>query len=375
MRCMHDCLIVGGGVIGLSLAYELACAGRSVRVIDRGQPGQESSWAGAGILPPGAAAAGATPYQRLAALSAELHPQWAMRLRDETGLDNGYRRCGGVYLARHAAAAAELAEAAALWRRQGLRVEELDGRRLREIEPHLAPAVAAYLLGDEAQLRNPRHLKALGAACVGRGVEVSPGVEAEEFVVHNRRVTGVRTAQGTLSAAAICICGGAWSRALAVRLGIEPAPAIRPVRGQIALLAAEAPLLGRVINDGPRYLVPRNDGRVLVGSTEEEAGFHKQTTAAAIQDLLRLAIELAPRLAAARLERCWAGLRPATADGLPYLGPLPGLDNAFIAAGHFRQGLLLAPATAVVLAQVISGQPPAIDLQPFRVDRPMGQDA
>lgn len=366
---MHDCLIVGGGVIGLSLAYELAASGRSVHVIDRGQPGQESSWAGAGILPPCLVHEQATAYERLAALSYELHPQWAMQLREETGIDNGYRRCGGVYLARDAADGTELTEAANEWRRRGLRVEDVSGPRLQAIEPALAPAARAFLLPDEAQLRNPRHLKALLAACLRRGVQVSAGVEAEDFIVAGRRVTGVRTVAGTLSAESVCICGGAWSRGLAARLKVEPAPSVRPVRGQMVLLACDQPLLNRVINDGPRYLVPRSDGRVLVGSTEENAGFDKRTTGGAIEELLRFATQLAPALASARFERCWAGLRPGTADGLPYLGRLPGLDNAFIAAGHFRQGLYLSPATAVVMTQLILGQTPQIELAEFRVDR------
>ena len=369
---MRDCLIIGGGVIGLSVAYELAARGVSAHIIDRGQPGQESSWAGAGILPPYRVYAGATAYEQLSALTCELHPQWAAQLREEAGLDNGYTRCGGIYLARDATGQAALAREVESWKRQGLRIENVSGEAICRLEPQLAAAPSAYLLPDEAQLRNPRHLKALQAACLRRGVRISPGVEAEDFLVADGCIVGVRTVAGKLSADSVCICGGAWSQSLAARLRVEPVPRIHPVRGQMVLLACDQPLVSRVVNDGPQYLVPRQDGRVLVGSTEEDVGFDNRTTGGAISDLLRFAQGLLPALAAARFERCWSGLRPGTADGMPYLGRLPGLDNAYIAAGHYRQGLHLSPATAVVMADLICGRPAAVDLIAFRVDRTLG---
>ena len=144
---------------------------------------------------------------------------------------------------------------------------------------------------------------------------------------------------------------------------------LKPIRGQIALLHTGTPLMRRVVNVGKRYLVPRDDGRVLVGSTEEDVGFVKHTTAEAIAELLRFGVELVPALKNAALENCWAGLRPATPDERPYLGRIPGFDNAFVAAGHFRSGLQLSPGTAVVLRQCILGQPVDIDLSAFRLDR------
>ena len=177
----------------------------------------------------------------------------------------------------------------------------------------------------------------------------------------------VRTSTQRYAAGAVCITSGSWSGPLLARLGITIP--IKPIRGQIALLQTKANLLRRVINEGKRYLVPRADGRVLVGSTEEDAGFLKLTTAAAIDDLLSFARELVPALAGAGLETSWAGLRPATPDGRPYLGHLPGLDNGLVAAGHFRAGLQLSPGTAVVMRQAMLGQPVDIDLAAFRVDR------
>ncbi len=146
-------------------------------------------------------------------------------------------------------------------------------------------------------------------------------------------------------------------------------PAIKPIRGQMVLLSLNRMIVERIVNEGARYLVPRADGRLLVGSTEEDVGFDRDTTAGAVSDLLQFAMSLAPGLEGARVERFWAGLRPSTQDGLPYLGRLPDLENAFMAAGHFRSGLQLSPGTAVVMGQLIRGEQPTIDLSQFRTDR------
>jgi glycine oxidase len=368
---MDDVLIVGGGVIGLSLAYELAGRGLKVRILERNLPGQESSWAGAGILPPANRLAAAEPYEQLAGWSCELHAAWHEQLRQETGIDNGYRRCGGVYLATSSADARALHQAAGDWRRQQVPCETIEAGQLSELEPALAaePELirAAVLLPEESQLRNPRHLQALVAACSQRKVELTVGAGVEAFDVAGDRIRAVRTAGGSFFAEAVCITGGAWTAGIVEHLGMRVA--IRPIRGQIALLNCTRALLRRVINDGPRYLVPRPDGRVLVGSTEEDAGFDKRTTVEAIAGLLAFALRLSPALGEAQLERSWAGLRPGTADGLPYLGAIPGLKNAYVAAGHFRSGLYLSPATAMVMSQLIRGEAPEIDLRPFRLDR------
>lgn len=358
---MSDCLIIGGGAIGLSIAYQLAGAGMSVRLIDRAAPGREASWAGAGIIPPGPRRAEATSLDRLAALAEQLHAQWAGQLLDETGVDNGYRRCGGIYLVGHDA------PVAADWQELGMRAEALSAAALAEREPQLAPQHRAWLLPDEAQIRNPRHLRALLLACARRGVEIVAGAEADEFMTRGDRVLGVRTVRGRFMADAVCLAGGAWSGGLAAGLGV--ALPIVPIRGQMLLFDCGAPLLTSVINDGPRYLVPRPDGRLLAGSTQEQAGFDKRTTAEGIAGLLALATSLVPALNEAVLEQTWAGLRPATTDGAPYLGRLPNWENAYVATGHFRSGLTLSPATAVVMSELIRGELPSIDLAPLAVDR------
>jgi glycine oxidase len=223
------------------------------------------------------------------------------------------------------------------------------------------------LLPGEAQLRNPRHLKALLASCRQRGVEVSERCELLEFDCSGGEIRGVETSQGYLTAKFYCLTSGAWTRSLLERLGI--ANGVFPVRGQMVLFRCERPPLAHILNEGPRYLVPRDDGRVLVGSTEEEVGFDKRNTAEAVAELTNLARELVPALAHAAVERTWAGLRPGSFDSLPYLGKIPGLANAFVAAGHFRTGLYLSPGTAVVMSDLIRGKTPEIDLAPFRVGR------
>jgi glycine oxidase len=272
---MTRCLVIGGGVVGLSLAYELAGQGRDVRVIDAAQPGREASWAGAGILPP-AVADSDDALEQLTALSNRLHAAWTEALRETTGIDNGLRRCGAVYVAREPGDAGELERSARGLAQRGLAVERLAPAALDELEPELrlsGVADLAYLVPDECQLRNPRHLKALVAACVQRGVEITPGVAADDFEVRGARLRAVRTSVGSLTADQFCLTTGAWSAALAGKLGV--AADVRPIRGQIALLATRGQVLSRIVNEGPRYLVPRPDGRVLVGSTEEEVGFDR----------------------------------------------------------------------------------------------------
>jgi len=370
---MHDCLIVGGGVIGLSLAYELAQHDLRCCILERGEPGQEASWAGAGILPPARVDPTDPPWDQLRGWSHRLHPRWSAELREATGIDNELRRCGGLYVAHSPVSAAALKRQISELQRRNIEAVALGADDLAALEPAVAlPAIeedlpAAWRLPDECQVRNPRHLKALRVACRQKGVEIVSGAAARDFEVSGRCVTAVRTAGQRYRCGSACICSGSWSGELASRL--KCSLPVRPVRGQIALLRLDAPLFGHVVNQAKRYLVARADGYVLVGSTEENAGFAKRTTATGIGGLLQLAASLVPALATAHLERTWAGLRPGTADELPYLGRLPEFENAYIAAGHFRSGLHLSPATAVVMRQLMTGESPEIDLEPFRPDR------
>ncbi|MBL8797762.1 MAG: glycine oxidase ThiO [Planctomycetia bacterium] len=357
-----DVLIIGGGVIGLTTAYFLARDGVRVRIVERGDFGREASWAGAGILPPGQPVPDLHPYDLLRAHSAALFPILTAELRERTGIDNGYLRCGGLELG------APDPSLEAPWRREGIAFEAVADAALQRLEPALAESLwQAYYLPGMAQVRNPRHLKALQAGCARLGVALQPGCGVQGFERQGSRVVAVRTDRGSLSAGRYLLAAGAWSEGLLQALGWQPG--IRPVRGQIALLNTGAPLLRRIVMEGKCYLVPRPDGRILVGATEEDAGFDKRTTVAGIEGLLALARRLVPALADAQLERCWAGFRPGSPDCMPFLGSVPGTDNLYVAAGHFRAGLQLSPATGLLLKELLLGQTLTMPLEAFRLDR------
>lgn len=367
-----DVLIIGAGVIGLSLAYELAGYGLGVRVVDRTGPGAEASWAGAGILPP-APAEPQSAYEQLLALSNRLHAVWAGELTQQVGIDNGYRRTGGWYLetaldeAPSPVGGASLAEGPPPSPR-------LTTGQVAELEPGLAGGWiesdefrGAHLVPEEAQIRNPWHLRALAAGASARGARLVAPCEVTGLEVSGGRVRGLITTTGRLAAERYCFTSGAWTAEVLRAAGITIP--LRPIRGQIVLVHGPPGRLARIVNVGRRYLVPRDDGRVLIGSTEEDVGFDRRNTPQGVAELHEFGCRVAPVLRGLAVERTWAGLRPATADGFPCLGPLPGTDNAWVAAGHYRAGLQLSPATAVVLGQLVRGQPAEIPLDEFRVDR------
>ncbi|NIP86166.1 MAG: glycine oxidase ThiO [Planctomycetales bacterium] len=367
-----DCVVIGAGVVGLSLAYELSGQGMRVHVLERGTAGQEASWAGAGILPAAVPSPPDRAYQQLSGLSVRLHAQWAPALLAETGIDNGYRRCGEIYLARSDVQAAQLKAEMGELSDRGVQVVPLAPRALAEREPALAeraggPLPACFHLPGSAQLRNPRHLQALVAACRKRGVQLSEQTVAEGVDIQQGRLRQLHTSAGSLRAENYCFTAGAWSGSLVELLGVQLP--VKPMRGQMVLLKTPTPQLRSAVHEGPCYLVPRDDGRVLVGTTLEDVGFDKRTTAAAIVQLLDFASAIMPALSSAEMETCWAGLRPDSPRGMPYVGRVPGLENAFVATGHFRWGLWLSPATAVVLSELVRGRTPQIDLTPFRLDR------
>ena len=367
-----DVAIVGGGVIGLSLAYELAGQGVSVRVVERAGFGQEASWAGAGILPPGNLEGADSAGDRLRALSHQLWPHWSKSLQSETGIDNGYRNCGGIAV-RLANDNRRLTSEIEFWRREGVIVEELHDEGRHAVEPALSPdIVEAYRLPDLGQVRNPRHLKSLLSACAARGVELIAGQPVTGFGRIGEAIRSVKTMSDEFPADRVCICGGAWSESLLRDVNIDLH--VEPVRGQIVLLSFPAPVFRHVIENGSRYIVPRPDGRVLIGSTEEWVGFDKRNTAEGVAGLIDFGVSLIPKLAEATLERTWSGLRPGTPDGMPYLGPVPGADNLFIAAGHFRSGLQMSPGTAVVMAEMVTAKPTSIDVGDLSVGQAFQPD-
>lgn len=375
---MPDCCIIGGGIIGLSLARELAGRGHAVRVLSRDPRRDTASWAAAGIFPPAPWRDGLPPGDALTAWSDRLHREWAQDLRAETGIDTGLQACGGLHVSGDGAGRSGLDAEAQAWLARGAACELLDGRGLVECEPALAAAVSrglvngGYLLPEEMQMRPPRHLEALERSCAARGVAILRDVTVEAVEVGHGRVMGLKTrvagVVGSERAAVYVLAAGAWAGGLADALGLRVET--RPIRGQIALVHLSRQVLARVVNRGLDYLVPRPDGSLLVGSTIEDAGFDRSTVASAIDRLLGVARDLLGDVAHVQPEQAWAGLRPGSVDGLPSIGRVPACDNAYVATGHFRAGLHQSTGTAVLLADMIEGRTPPIDPAPFRPDRP-----
>ncbi len=388
MTSHPDVAIIGGGIIGLSSAYYLARAGLSVSVFDRTDFGTEASWAGAGILPPGNPERAATPIDKLRAIGSIRFPELSDELRDLTGIDNGYRHCGAIeFLQAHEADVLDL------WRDEGIKYELLDAKRYAEVEPAVSPVWGIpYHLPGCAQVRNPWHMRALVAACGKIGVKLYPHIEAAGFETNGNRITGLRVArstseQGICRAGRFLIAAGAWSADFLDSLAASATPPyessqfivwdsehgtswVYPVRGQIVLLKTEPSLLRGVVMVGKRYLVPRGDGHVLVGSTEDNPGwFEKGNTADGVSDLLAFARQTVTRLGSAEVVKFWSGLRPGSPDGLPYIGVVPGWENAFVASGHFRAGVQLSVGTAQAIAELLTGQPTCVPLEAFALNR------
>lgn len=364
-----DVAIVGGGVIGLSIAHALSRDGIAAAVLDAGAFGRASSWAGAGIISPGSSRPVALPMARLRTLSSGLFPEWSRSLREETGIDNGYRRSGGIDVALDAADEESLRAAAGRWRLEGIAAERLEAADLRRIEPSLGDAIrSGYYLADRAQIRNPRHLKALVAACRQRGVVLWPGRAVLGFDRIGDRVASLSTEAGPIACGTVVVAAGPWSGLLLPRLETPP------IRGQIVLLRTEPDALQRIIEHRRNYLVPRDDGRVLVGASEEHAGFDARPTAGAARDLIDFALRICPRLRDAEVESTWAGLRPGSRDSRPYLGRMPEWDNVLVATGHGRAGLQLSTGTAEIMADLARGREPSLPLDDFRPERSGASD-
>lgn len=360
MTVTADVAVVGGGVIGLSLARELSARGLDVVVLERGRTGEEASWAAAGLLTAQSDAAAPSAFFRFARESRDLYPGWTDALRQETGLDAGWRptgvlRCGsGATLDRFA------------WQvEEGLPVEVLDRpEALRHSAGRIAPSVSDGLFFPSDSVVHSRWLvAALRRSLAIRGVPVREGLAVMRFLTSGGKCVGVETSAGDVSAAQVVDAAGAWAN-LDPTLGFSVP--VEPIRGQIVELEDDAPF-PTVLESDDVYLVPRADGRILVGATVERCGFRKEVTAAGVASLLSAALLLSPSLANARVSGAWSGLRPGTPDGMPLLGESP-LRGLYLACGHFRNGILLAPITALRLADLLTGVQ-VDDLMPFAPGR------
>ncbi|MFL6212029.1 MAG: glycine oxidase ThiO [Pyrinomonadaceae bacterium] len=367
-----DVIVVGGGVVGLALARALALRGLQITLVERGATGAEASWAAGGMLAPQAEADAADPFFQLACASRDAYPAFAARLFNETGVDIEHDRTGTLYLAFAETEAAEIKRRYDWQIGAGLPVEFLTGDEARALEPALSERVCTALRFPlDGQVENRRLLAALRRAAEVHGVRVLEHTEVAAVRVAGERACGVETTQGFIGTDAVVVACGAWSSLLPVEYAPaheehEPImPRVEPVRGQMLCFAARPALVQHVVY-GPRgYLVPRRDGRLLAGSTSEHAGFAKAVTAEGLHAITTHALEIAPAVGALPLVDSWAGLRPKAANDWPLLGASPEVPNLYFATGHYRNGILLAPRTADLLAELIITHNTPRALAPF----------
>jgi glycine oxidase len=344
---MTDCIVIGAGLIGMLTAQELVNAGLQVTVLDRQQPGRESSWAGGGILSPLYPWKYSDAVSELASWSQQRYADLCRQLIDRSGVDPQWTQTGLLI------ADVEEPDLLDRWQsRFSVELEKVTSKQVQVIEPELGISVAqAVWLPGVAQVRNPRLVQALRASLEHAGVEFRTECPAQAWIINGSQVSAVKTPQGDLSADTYIVASGAWSGELLATTGLQLP--VEPVRGQMLLFNGPPGLVRTITLYKARYVIPRRDGRVLVGSTLEHVGFDKQTTEEAHNDLKASAYELIPALAHHAIEQHWSGLRPGSPEGIPAIGPHPSLDNLFINAGHFRNGVVLGPASARLVADHI----------------------
>ncbi|VAW75076.1 Glycine oxidase ThiO [hydrothermal vent metagenome] len=341
---MADCIIIGAGLIGMLTAHELVNAGLQVTVLDRQRPGRESSWAGGGILSPLYPWNYPNAVNELASWGQQRYADYCQQLMDASGIDPQWTQTGLLI------ADIESPDLLNSWQnRFNAKLERVSSNQIQAIEPGLGIDVAdAVWLPQVAQVRNPRLVQALRTSLERAGVEFRSDCPAQAWVTNGDWVSAVKTPEGELSAGAYIVAGGAWSGELLSTTGLQLP--IEPIRGQMLLFKGPPGLVRTITLYQSRYVIPRRDGHVLVGSTLEQVGFDKQTTAEARADLEASAYQLIPALARHTIEQHWSGLRPGSPAGIPAIGPHPELGNLFINTGHFRNGVVLGPASARLLA-------------------------
>jgi glycine oxidase len=361
-----DVAIAGGGLIGGAAALELAQAGLSVALFEKGQPGREASWASAGILSPAPETPGMIPMVSLGKASMALYPGFAANVEEISGQSVGLRSFGTLDALFSRDATRDLSTLIALHHGLGLKAEPLRPEEARELEPALSPDVeAAALRPDEASIDNRALTQAVLRAAQESGAQIFPVHEVEAVWREGGRCAGLKLREQNVPAKWTIIAAGCFSANID---GVAAYAPVRPAKGQMVSLRADELKIERVLWSEKVYVVPRNDGRILAGATVEYVGFDKHVTAGSVHKILSAAIELAPGLANARIEETWAGLRPDSPDHLPILGPTD-LDGLLIAAGHFRSGVLLTPITARLLREWITEQRVSVDwdrLNPMR---------
>ncbi len=358
---MNKVIIIGAGIIGMTTAWLLHRAGSSVTLIEQGYAGRESSWAGGGIISPLYPWRYQDAITRLALWSQKHYPQFFQEIAHISGIDPQYYQSGLIYLDLQ-----QHPDAQGWTQRFGYTLKSLDGSELFAVEPALNPEFSKGWITEEiAQVRNPRLVKSLRAAIATSNIKLQQHTRMTGLIHKNRQILGITSNRGNFYADQVVIAGGAWSAKLLD--GYLQVPRIAPVKGQMIIFRAKPNLVRHIILSNGKYLIPRLDGRVLLGSTLEFSGYDKSIDAQTLQELKQAACDLVPELANYPVEKQWAGLRPGAIDGLPYIGEHPQMQNLFINAGHFRNGVVLGYASCELLKNLLLQQPPIVSPEPFQL--------
>ncbi|QQS45543.1 MAG: glycine oxidase ThiO [Acidobacteriota bacterium] len=368
-----DAAVVGGGVIGCSIAWRLAQAGLRVILLDKGEFGAEASRAAGGMLAPLSEADETGDFFDLCVSSRAMYADFARELRAASGIDIEYRTEGTLYLSLREEDDEELDRRWQWQHAAGLNVKRLDAGCVRKLEPGINPALRwALKFPDDHQVNNRLLAAALLEAARRSGVNTLPMTEVfqvrTEPVAGTERVIGLTTPQGLIRAANVVVTAGCWSTLILP----ESSHALRvtPVRGQMVSFEMAEPTLNHVVYSRRGYLIPRHSGHIIAGSTTEHAGFDKSVTVGGIAEILEHAIEIMPSAGERALTETWAGLRPHSADSLPILGHDPRIEGLIHATAHYRNGILLTPITARAISELIVKGESSVNLAPFSFDRP-----
>jgi len=365
---VYDCVIIGGGISGLLTAWFLRETGMHIALLESGQIGRESSWAGGGILSPLYPWRYNEAVTTLANYSQKHYQKFARNLYEKSRIDPEYVRNGLLILETD-----EYQQADSWAKNHQVNLEKIDFDTLHFYEPELTEQkhAEALWMPEIGQLRNPRLLKSLQESLrLTQNVTLLEQHQAVEIKQTGQQITGVATAQEFFATERVVVTAGAWSSLLLKSLGIQIH--VVPVRGQMILFTAQPGLVSRIILANGHYIIPRRDGCLLVGSTVEENGFEKYITESAAQDLKYFALSLVPRLADYIVSKQWVGLRPGSPCGIPYIGNHPEINGLYFNTGHFRNGVVTGLASAQLLADIIQNRSPILDPSPYAVDAERG---
>ncbi len=366
----YDVAIVGGGLIGGSIAFELAAEKMSVALLDRQKPGREASWAAAGMLSPGPHSPEDETLVPFAKESLRIYPEFIAAVEEASQKNTPFLREGTLEIFHGAEGINERDRFVTLYRRLGLRAEPITIEAAGKMEESLEPAArAAAWLEDEATVDPRLLMEAVLAGAMGRNVSVRPDSGVTSLLIEGERCTGVAVGGDRFAAKFVVLAAGCYTTQIVTTFHeLARFAPTRPVRGQMVALRHQDIRMRRVLRSERGYLVPRPDGRIIAGSTLEEAGFDKRVTLGGIQKILGAALELVPALAGSEILETWSGLRPGTPDNLPILGPTE-VEGLLVATGHYRNGILLAPATAKAVKNWITAGHTELPVAPFSPSR------